>query len=59
MDGYLNHKTVNKVREVLESPQRRKKMVDTNFDIARRHYSYAVLRRRLSTLLINFFGMDD
>lgn len=59
MDGYLNHKTVNKVREVLESPQRRKKMVDTNFDIARRHYSYAVLRRRLSTLLINFFGMDE
>jgi len=59
MDGYLNHKTVDRVREVLESPQRRKKMVDTNFDIARRHYSYAVLRRRLSTLLINFFGMDD
>jgi len=58
MDGYLNRQTVKKVREVLESPERRKKMVDTNFDIARRHYSYAVLRRRLSMLLINFFGMD-
>jgi hypothetical protein len=31
-------------------------MVDRNYAIARRHYSYRVLRERLSTLLRNLFG---
>jgi glycosyltransferase involved in cell wall biosynthesis len=57
MDGYLNHKTVQKVKEVLESPQRREKMVNTNYEIARRHYSYATLRRLLIMILTNFFGV--
>ena len=58
MEGFLTRKTVNKVKEVLESPERRGKMVATNYDIATRHYSYAVLRRWLNTLLVNFFGVD-
>ncbi|MBT8371713.1 MAG: glycosyltransferase family 4 protein, partial [Deltaproteobacteria bacterium] len=48
MDGYLTRKTVSKVKEVLESPDRRAKMVNTNYDVASRHYSYAVLRRWLN-----------
>ena len=32
-------------------------MVDHNYAVATRHYSYAVLRRWLKTLLVNFFGM--
>jgi len=58
MDGYLNHKTVERVREVLESPKRRQKMVELNYEIATRHYSYAVLRRCLSSLTTNFFGVN-
>jgi len=58
MDGYLDRKTVDKVREVLLSPQRRNEMVATNYAIARRHYSYATLRRWLNNILINFFGVD-
>jgi glycosyltransferase involved in cell wall biosynthesis len=58
MDGYLTRKSVQKVRDVLESPERREKMVQTNYEIASRHYSYAVLRRWLNTLLTNFFGVD-
>ena len=58
MDGFLTHRTVERVEEILQSPPRREKMVDTNFEIASRHYSYRVLRRWLSTLLINFFGTD-
>jgi hypothetical protein len=42
----------------LESPQRREMMVQANFEIARRHYSYALLRRWLNTLMTNFFGVD-
>jgi glycosyltransferase involved in cell wall biosynthesis len=59
MDGFLTHQTVNKVREVLESPQRRQKMVNTNYEVASRHYSFMVLRRWLNILLTNFFGVND
>ena len=58
MDGFLTHHTVDRVKEILQSPQRREEMVNTNFDIAARHYSYGVLRRWLNTLLINFFGTE-
>ena len=58
MDGYLNHQTVQKVKEVLESPQRCQKMITTNYEIASRHYSYAVLRRWLNIILSNFFGVN-
>jgi glycosyltransferase involved in cell wall biosynthesis len=59
MDGFLTSKNVQKVKEILESPDRREQMVNTNYKIATRHYSYAVLRKRLSGLLVNFFGISS
>ncbi len=56
MDGYLSKKTVQLVQEILSCPDRRNAMVDRNYAIARRHYSYTVLRERLSTLLRNLYG---
>ncbi len=58
MNGYLTSKTVERVKDILESPQNREKMVNTNYKIASRHFSFAMLRRWLSTLLTNFFGVD-
>ncbi len=58
MDGFLTRKTVKKVRKILENPERMQKMVNQNYDIALRHYSFAVLQRWLKTILINFFGME-
>ena len=58
MDGYLTRKTVAKVREVMESPERREKMVNTNFEIAKKYFSYDRLRRWLNLLLTNFFGSE-
>ncbi len=58
MDGYLSEQTVREVREVLESPERRERMVSHNYRIAAQHYSYAVLRKRLGFLISNFFGID-
>jgi len=58
MDGYLDRKTVAKVQEVLLSPERRQKMVETNYKTALRYYSYATLRRWLNTILTNFFGIN-
>jgi len=56
MDGYLTRKHIERVREIIESTELRENMVNHNFDIAKRHFSYAVLRKRLSYLLNIFFG---
>ena len=56
MDGYLTRETVLSVKGILESADRREKMVTTNFEVAKRHYSYALLRRWLNIMLTNFFG---
>ena len=57
MDGFLTEKNVSAVRKILESDERRAQMVQHNYSVARRYYSYAVLRRRLNTLIANFFGV--
>jgi glycosyltransferase involved in cell wall biosynthesis len=59
MDGFLDEKSVDQVREILRSPQRLREMVQQNYTVAARHYSYAVLRRWLNTLLVNFFGAQS
>jgi glycosyltransferase involved in cell wall biosynthesis len=59
MDGYLTKKTVKKVKEVLKSPERREQMVNQNYALAKRYYSYAVLEKRLAAILINFFGTNN
>ena len=58
MDGFLTKKTVQKVREILESPEKKEKMVNHNYGIATRYYSYSVLRKCLNSLIINFFGIE-
>ncbi|MBC8430755.1 MAG: glycosyltransferase family 4 protein [Desulfobacterales bacterium] len=58
MDGYLSRKTVQSVVEILEKPERRKQMVNYNYKVAARHYSYSVLRTRLNAILNYFFGSD-
>ncbi len=56
MDGFLSKKTVQNVVDILYSTRRRKKMVQTNYQIAARHYSYSVLRNQLSAIIKSFFG---
>jgi glycosyltransferase involved in cell wall biosynthesis len=58
MDGYLNRKTVSRVKEVLTSPERREIMVNKNYDIALKHYSYSVLQKCAERFFVKFFGMD-
>jgi mannosylglucosylglycerate synthase len=59
MDGYLTSHNVAAVREVLDSPARREQMVTHNYHVAARHYSYAILRERLGSLMLNIFGMEN
>jgi len=56
MDGYVSRKTVQAVAEVLRSGRRKEKMVNTNYAVAAKHYSYHVLRNYLNTIMSGFFG---
>ncbi len=56
MDGFLTEKTVAHVKHILTDEQARNKMVDTNFNIAKQFFSFAVLRKQLASLLDDLFG---
>lgn len=58
MDGFLTQREIDSVREILENPERCEQMVNHNYEVATKHYSYAVLRKRLGFLLSNFFGIE-
>lgn len=47
----ITEEIVERVRQLLHDPDRIAQMVERNYQVARRHYSYSVLCRRLSLLL--------
>jgi len=51
IEGYVSDSAIRKTRKVLSDPQYRQKMVEQNYEIAMRHYSYAVLKQKLSGLV--------
>jgi glycosyltransferase involved in cell wall biosynthesis len=55
IDGDLTSQVVHNVREILESPKRRKSMVDHNYEIAKRHYSYEILQQQLNIIINDIF----
>jgi len=59
MDGFLSKKTVQKVRKIFESRERRQKMVNNNYEVAWRHYSYSVFRNRFSAIMNDFFDEPE
>jgi glycosyltransferase involved in cell wall biosynthesis len=56
MERFLTREIVQNVRDILESSERRKKMVNLNYNIASRHYSFIELEKYLSGLIASFFG---
>jgi len=58
MDRLLTREIVQKVKGILESPERKEKMVNLNYNIACRHYSFTELRKYLSSLMVSIFGVD-
>lgn len=51
IDGAITDETVATVQAVLANPARQRRVARRNFDIAQRHLSYKLLRRRLRRLL--------
>jgi glycosyltransferase involved in cell wall biosynthesis len=58
-DGYISDATLRQTRQVLTDPELAREMVESNYQLGRRYYSYAVLERRLQTLLADCFGENQ
>jgi glycosyltransferase involved in cell wall biosynthesis len=58
MDGYLTKQVVDEVRKLLDDPDFRAQTVEHNYAVARRFFSYPLLRRRLRTLITTITGID-
>ncbi len=55
-DGYITDETVRRVLQVLGDQRLAQEITDYNYELGKRHYSYAVLKRRLETLITDCFG---
>lgn len=56
LDGFVTAEVVAMVRRLLDDPAYRDEVCDHNFRVAKRYYSYSVLRRSLRTLITNLTG---
>ena len=57
-DGYITDETVWWTQRLLKDPVMTGEMTEHNYQLARHHYSYAVLDRQLRVLLTTLFGED-
>lgn len=55
-DGYITNQTVKQVQRTIEDPKLTQDVIKYNYNLAKQHYSYKVLERRLQTLLMECFG---
>ncbi|MBL7181007.1 MAG: glycosyltransferase family 4 protein [Pseudomonadota bacterium] len=56
IDGFVSEDAVRLARKVLENPGFRKKMVDKNYEIAQRFFSYRVLHQKLKNIVSDCIG---
>ena len=54
LDGFVNEKSVQETRILLDSPDQRAKIAKKNYQLAQEHFSLEVLETRLKELLSNF-----
>jgi len=55
-DGFITEDTLAQTRHILRDRAAATGMVELNYQLATKHYSYAVLRRSLETILVQLFG---
>lgn len=57
-DGYITHRTVEHTDQILQNTALREQMIDFNYNLAKRYYSYTMLSRHLETLISDCFGEE-
>jgi glycosyltransferase involved in cell wall biosynthesis len=56
IDGFITRQVVSEVRRLLSDSEYRREVVEHNYAVANRFFSYSVLRRSLRTILTNLTG---
>ena len=56
MDGFVTPSQTQEVNEILTNSEKRKKMVDHNYQVAKKFYSYSVVRGILKTAIASLTG---
>jgi glycosyltransferase involved in cell wall biosynthesis len=56
IDGFITREVISKVERLLAEPAYLQKVVEHNFVVARRYYSYATLRRHLRMMINTLTG---
>jgi mannosylglucosylglycerate synthase len=55
-DSFISERTLEEVRTLLDRRDMAEEWAEVNVELAQRHFSYGVLRRRLDALLLECFG---
>ncbi len=58
MDDFISKRTIRDTRELIQDKARITRMVDHNYELALRYFSYRVLETRLWYLVKSFFGEE-
>jgi glycosyltransferase involved in cell wall biosynthesis len=56
MDDFISKTTVERTKEVLDDPQRIERMVETNYTLGLKYYSYSVLETKLRHITTSIWG---
>ena len=59
MNGFMTKDVVEHVRKVISDPVYRDEIVNNNYELGKKFFSYAVLRRKLRAIVTNFTGADE
>ncbi len=59
MNGFLTRSVIEQVNRVISDETYRQEVVDHNYELGKKFFSYSVLKRKLRSLLTEFTGLDD
>lgn len=59
MDDFISRKTVEYTKEVLKNPERIREMVETNYQLGLKYFSYHILNNKLWYIVKSFWGARE
>ena len=57
-DGFISDSTLKAVRDILQNPVQAQEWTETNYQLAKRYFSFTVLERRLQSVLADCLGQQ-
>ncbi len=57
LEGYVSENTLRRVKEVIKNPDLGEEMVNYNYELGKRYYSYSLLKRKLRSLISDCLGV--